>query len=183
MVPLELDAELRKSAQTDADLLAKSYRAAFLILRHYLGTAWVDEHIKLNNRACSFMLNDRNEQSEDRFTHMHRVIALGDSIFGLRCSIGLEHLCQRFLDRDVRPCYFEANTAAQLNDDGFAIEILRETGCRGSDFDLSATRANETIAVEVRQRITSLQASKLFATPLMRRDGSFPRIGPVYLSS
>ena len=45
----------------------QSYGAAFRILRHYLGKDWTDKNIKLCKNHDAFMLNELDEESENRF--------------------------------------------------------------------------------------------------------------------
>ena len=149
-VPPELDAEIKEFLSRPIERLEeRSYGAAFRILRHYLGAPWVERKVLIRGDFDPFLLNEPDEESESRYTHQRRVITLADAIFGLRTSAGHDLMVRRLRERDVRPCYFEATTAAQFIDDGFSVAITNEVGVRGEDFDFSAMRGSQNIAVEV----------------------------------
>lgn len=147
---VELDQELKAFISgCGSDRLGQSYGAAFLILRYYLGAAWAEKYLKLRHDHDPFMLNEFDEASENRYTHMHRVLALGDAVYGLQIADGFSNILDRLARRSIRPCYFETTTAADFLDDGFAVSVVPEVNQRGFDFDFSITRDGQSIAVEV----------------------------------
>jgi len=95
------------------------------------------------------MLNEFDEESDNRFTHMNRVVDLGNSLFELRNCINFNVLCERFRSRDTKPCFTEAQIAGSFANHGFKVEIVKETGVRGADFDFIAHGASLDMSIEV----------------------------------
>lgn len=135
--------------QYSNDLLSMFHRMAFCVIRHYLGAEWAAQKIHVRTDFDPFMLNELNELSENRFTHMKRVQTLADKLFLLRNCKGFDVLCDRFRKRATKSCYEEALIASFFFHDGFEVEIIKESGIRGSDFDFVARRQEQSISVEV----------------------------------
>jgi len=86
-----------------------------------------------------------------RIVYAHRVVRLADALFTLvrGQANGFDFLRQRFLERETEPCFVETEIASLLVFNGFKVEVVKETGVRGDDFDLLATRGGSTVSVEV----------------------------------
>lgn len=125
------------------------YALAVRVVRFYLGDDWVSAHISLAQCSDPFMLNELDEGSENRWIHQHRVITLGDALFTLRGAANAGTLYERFVNRETRSCFLEALVAESFADERFAVEVVRESGVRGSDFDFIARRGDLRVNVEV----------------------------------
>jgi hypothetical protein len=149
-VPEQLANELIEAGESHADdLPGLHYRMAFCIIRFYLGEDWADQKVRLQHEFDPFMLNEFDEESDNRFTHQNRVEGLGDALFRLRNCSNFDVLCGRFRSRETKPCFTETQIANLVANSGFQVEIVEETGVRGADFDFIAHGACEDISIEV----------------------------------
>jgi hypothetical protein len=128
--------ELKASISRVSDPAHQAYAAAVVVIRRYLGEAFVQRAIRLSATPDSFMLNDFDEASDSRYIHVARVCALADYLFILRSSDGFEILMRRFLDRrnDTRAVYFDARTASYFKQAGFNVHIRKEIGIKGLEW-------------------------------------------------
>lgn len=131
------------------DLPGLYYRMAFCIIRFYLGEPWVTQKVRLQHEFDPFMLNEFDEESDNRFTHLDRVVDLGKALFDLRNCQNFDVLCERFRRRDTKPCFTEAQIAGIFANDGFQVEMVQEIGVRGADFDFIAHGTCQDISIEV----------------------------------
>ena len=84
--------------------------------------------------------------------YSNRVVRLANSWFTLinKGFDGVETLRQRFLTRDdTRSAFTETEVASLLAFNGCKVSIVKETGIRGHDYDLSATYQGIEASVEV----------------------------------
>lgn len=97
------------------------------------------------------MHNQNGDTSANRILYDHRVTQLGDCIFTLLRGQfkGAEVLRNRFLTRQTKPCYIETEIASLLTYNGMHVEVIGESGIRGEDFDLAATKDGVTVSVEI----------------------------------
>lgn len=181
-VPDQLSDELLDAANRwSNDLHGLAYAAAFKIIRFHLGADWAIANVRLTAEPNQFMLNELDEASNNRFTHMTRVTRLADALFVLSGSDGFQELVRRFQSRDTRPCYYEAQIAAEFVRRGFTVVIRPERGQRGQDFDFAATHANETINIEVTARVGGKPSEKAFYDTLHDKRTQLPPDGPSIL--
>lgn len=94
-----------------------------------------------------------------RLVYGHRVVRLANALFTLLLgkAKGFDVLRERLRRPNTEPSFVEAEIASLLVFNGFEVEIVKETGIRGDDFDLLATRGGSTVSVEV----TSKREGKL----------------------
>lgn len=115
------------------------------------GWEWYQQKIVFRDDPDEWMLNLKGDTSTNRALYGRRVKQLGDAIFTLLKGQfkGADILKQRFLTRATKPCFIEAEIASLLTYNGFQVEVIGETGIRGEDFDLAATRDGVTLSVEI----------------------------------
>lgn len=178
MVPEALDRRLREVLDLDRSLEGKSYTAAARIIRFYLGDAWIEQRVSLRDPHDPFMLNEFDEESENRVTHRKRVADLGDAIFGLRNVEGFGAMVARLRQPVTRPRFFEAITAADLVDDGFVVRVTEEVGQRGLDFDFSASRGGQSLAVDVTAKDEGPLTAQTVLNTLQGKRTQFPVVRP-----
>ena len=78
-----------------------------------------------------------------------RVISIAERLFAMRSLPSFNEICRRLSTRDLRATYFEIRAMGQFLNAGFDVEVRRETGIRGADFDFLAKKGSISIAVEV----------------------------------
>jgi len=61
-------------------------------------------------------------------------------------------LRERLRKPTTEPGFVEAEVTSLLLFNGFDVEIVKESGVRGDDFDLFATRRGSTVSVEVKSK-------------------------------
>lgn len=164
-VPDVLKEQLTQAAKRfGADHSAQLYAMAVRVIQHYLGKDWVEERVGLRDAFDDFMLNERNDASVNRITHMHRVITLGDSLFSLQEVPGFDALCERFKRPDTKAHYFEAYVAANLIENGVGVEVQKEKGKLKDDFEFVGSWGADKIAIEV----TAKQDNAAFSQDAVR---------------
>jgi hypothetical protein len=152
-VPERLARELMEADQRfGADPSSAKYAMAFRIIRYFLGEAWAIEKVRLQKAPDPFLINDFNESSDSRFVHMDRVVRLADNLFLLFDSRNFGALVERFHERTTKQCCIEAEVAGFFVEDGFAVEIVKEIGVRGQDFDFIARKDLVRFNVEITAR-------------------------------
>ncbi len=182
VVPPELRVQLLDAKRTHSDdLHALVHAMAFRIVRFYLGEIGADANIRLQAEPNAFMLNEFDEQSDNRFVHMSRVMQLADALFRLSGCRGFDTLVARFRERDAKPCFYEANIANDFINGEFDIEIRKETGQRGSDFDFAARKARQTINVEVTAKDAEVPSEGTFYNTLQYKRTQVPADAPAIL--
>lgn len=128
------------------------------------GLSWYERRIKFcSDQPDGWMLNGSDtwlsthpiEQDVRRIVHTHRVIRLGDAWFTLlrARAKGLDVLKERFISRPTQPCFIEAEIASSLVIKGFEVEIVKEHGRKGQDFDILATKGEIAVSVEVTSKL------------------------------
>lgn len=132
---------------------------AYPIIFYYLGNPWYKERACLSDDPDPFMLNERDEEGENRWVYQDRLVGLADALFQLRDCKNFDALRERFWERETKPCFTEATIAKNFSSGGFEVEIVRESGVKGEDFDFVARKGSLEITVEV----TAKEATKLTA--------------------
>lgn len=149
-VPEKLAKELIRVGDKYADdLVGQRIAMAYPIIFYYLENPWYVERACLHKKPDPFMLNELNEESENRWVYQDRLVSLADALFQLRDCQNFDVLCERFQDRETKPCFTEATVAKSFSKDGFEVEIVRESGVKGKDFDFLARKDSLEVSVEV----------------------------------
>lgn len=132
------------------------------LLALVFGNDWYNQRIHFRSEdPDEWMLNGSDQwlaanpvqNDVRRIVHTHRVIRLANALFTLLGVNGFDALKDRFLSRPTKPCFIEAEIASMLVCNGFGVEILKEKGVRGEDFDLLATIGSAAISVEVTSKL------------------------------
>lgn len=171
--------EAHEKFRTDPEGCA--YALAVRVIRHYLGDAWVEKRIILSDHPDSFMLNELDENSENRWVHQDRVISLGDFLFLLSDARNSDCLIKRFQERETRPCFLEAAAAEAFAENRFRVEIVRESGKRGADFDFAAHKAGITLNVEVTGLTSQALTQRAIENVLNNKRNQVPADKPAVL--
>lgn len=182
IVPTKLTEELTEAAEKwGGDPHSMYYGMAVRVIRFYLGDEWVERKIILQEQPDPFMLNEFDERSENRFIHMTRVALLGDFLFRLRSSRNFEVLLKRLTDRPTKPCFYELEIANIFHEKGFSIEIVKETGTRGQDFDFIARTDGDQINVEVTAKEDVPMGDSTIKNTLFDKRNQLPNDNPAIL--
>lgn len=128
-----------------------AHAMAARLLTLFFGYDWYQRKIAFREDPDAWMHNQKGDAGTNRILYERRVTQLGDCIFTLLKSQvkGLDALRNRFLTRETKPCYIEAEIASLLAYNGLQVEIIGESGIRGEDFDLAATKDGVTVSVEI----------------------------------
>jgi hypothetical protein len=112
---------------------------------------------------------------------MDRVVSLADALFSLRDVEGFDALLQRFRERPTKSCFIEAETAVLFVNAGFDVQICRESGVRGRDFDFIAGNTGEFINVEVTAKEPRALTATTIRNTLDDKRNQVPTTGPAIL--
>jgi hypothetical protein len=155
---------------------------ASAFLHVFMGNDWCSRNIRpvatpnkwIQNRLRSDVTNT------SWITHFDRIIKLADAFFTLGHSeaVGLEVLRRRFYARPTKPCFIEAQIASLQAAKGFRVEIVGESGLRGGDFDLTASRDGMTLNIEVTGKDEIPLSAKTIRNTLTSKRTQLPTIGP-----
>lgn len=153
------------------DSVALIYALAYRVIRFFLGAEWAERRVRLHATPDAWMLNGLDETTELRFVHIDRVVTLADALFRLSGCSGFEALLERFSRPDTKPSCIEADVASLFAEEQFEVEIIRERGIRGQDFDFRATKDAISVSVEVTAKSpVPISAKTLFNTLSEKRD-------------
>jgi hypothetical protein len=121
------------------------------LLALFFGYDWYQQKVAFRDDPDEWMHNRKGDTSTNRILNHRRVIQLGDCIFTLLKGQfkGGDVLRNRFLTRQTKPCYIETEIASLLAYNGMQVEVIGESGTRGEDFDLAATKDDVTVSVEI----------------------------------
>jgi hypothetical protein len=141
--------EVRQQMNGIRQLTAHAMAARLLTL--FFGYDWYQHKIAFRDDPDEWMHNQKGDTSTNRILYDRRVTQLGDCIFTLLKGQfkGGDTLRNRFLTRPTKPCYIETEIASLLTYNGLKVEIIGESGTRGEDFDLAATKDGVTVSVEI----------------------------------
>lgn len=116
-----------------------------------LGRDWLTRNILPASKHDDWMQNRLKHGGTSGVVHGHRVVRLADALFTLFFNKveGFDVLRRRFHTRPTKPCFIETEIASLLAFNGFKVEIMAESGKRGSDFDLAAKKVRIELSVEV----------------------------------
>ena len=165
-----------------------------MLLCLFFGYEWYEQKVKFRAEdPDEWMLNGSDvwlaahpvDNDVRRIIYTHRVIRLANALFVLMRAPakGLEVLKERFLARSTKSCFIEAEIASSLVFNGFQVEILKEHGKKGEDFDLLATKDGATISVEVTSKLDGALTVKRIKNTLQakRRQVSPDRPAVLYI--
>jgi hypothetical protein len=142
-----------------------------------LGGIWCDKYILPRDKPDPWLLNASKAWVEANpaapsnprgVIYARRVIDLADSFYTMlnRKLHGFNLLRQRFQTRnDTRALYYEALIASMLLRNGLSVEVIEESGVKGSDFDLLVNVKGVSVSVE----ITELTNATLTATAVLNK--------------
>jgi hypothetical protein len=155
------------------------------------GWDWYQRKIAFQSEPDEWMLNGNQEWLKTikvendvrRIVYHHRVVRLGDALYTLiKGNVeGGEVLKERFLKRSTKPCFIEAEIASLLVYNGFDVEIIKESGIRGEDFDLLATKDGITLSVEVTSKEDGPLTDKTIKNTLHSKRKQVPPTRPAVL--
>jgi hypothetical protein len=155
------------------------------------GWDWYQRKIAFQSEPDEWMLNGNQEwlnttktdNDVRRIVYTHRVIRLGDALYTLIKGKmkGGDILKDRFLKRPTKPCFIEAEIASLLVFNGFEVEIIKESGIRGEDFDLLATKDGITVSVEVTSKEDGPLTDKTIKNTLHSKRSQVPPTRPAVL--
>jgi hypothetical protein len=182
----------RVEAQTQGIPQLIEHGMASRLLALIFGYEWYSRRIKfcsedpdewMQNGDDGWLAANPIENDVRRIVHAHRVIRLADALFTLFSSRveGLDVLKNRFLTRPTKPCFIEAEVASLLVCNGFQIQIIKESGLRGEDFDLLATKDAKTVSVEVTSKLDGPLTIKTISNTLHSKRNQVPADRPAVL--
>lgn len=116
-----------------------------------LGRDWFTRAVLPASEHDDWTQNRLKHDGVSGIVHCHRVVRLADALFTLFINKvdGFDVLRRRFHTRPTKPCFIETEIASLLTFNGFKVEIMAESGKRGSDFDLAAKKERIELNVEV----------------------------------
>ncbi len=113
--------------------------------------------------------------------HVNRVVSVAETLFLMRNSPGFEEQRKRMAERSIRPAFFEMLSAKQFLKNNFQISARPESGKRGDDFDFIASRAGESINVEVTALTAEEFSEKTIVNRLNDKRDQVPKTSPAVL--
>jgi hypothetical protein len=155
-----------------------AHLASVEVIRHFLGNDWCElnllprrRHKKIESWFCNPPGTDQPEIRNSR------TAMLAASLFDLKDTNGFNHLVERFRERQHEPraCSAEAITAARLARRGrTVVQLRREVGEKGSDFDFTVWFDQQEINVEVTSKTTAKITSSSFTSTLKQKHAQLP---------
>jgi hypothetical protein len=113
--------------------------------------------------------------------YISRVLAVADTLYALRGSVGFDVFCKRLRCQPVRASFFEAFAARMFTDLGYAITIRPETGVKGQDFDFVASKNGTTINCEVTTLTGAAHSATTVGNALEQKRKQLPTDAPAII--
>jgi hypothetical protein len=158
---------------------------ACAFLEVLLGTDWCARKIRPVSTPDGWIQNRlRSDVTNTSWiTYFDRVIRLANALFTLLQSqtVGFDVLRTRFHPRPTKPCFIEAQIASLQAANGFRVEIVGESGLRGGDFDLTASRDGMALNIEVTGKDDVPLSAKTIRNTLTSKRTQLPVTGPAIL--
>jgi hypothetical protein len=156
------------------------------------GNDWYGQRVKFRaDNPDEWMLNgddvwlSANPVPNDvrRSVHACRVVRLADALFTLihGRAEGLDSLKARFLTCPTKPCFMEAEVASLFVCNGFHVKIIKESGKRGEDFDLLATRDGKAVSIEVTSKLGGILTAQTIENTLRAKRDQVSQDRPAVL--
>lgn len=143
---------------------AAYWAAAYLLMKDFLGAPFAKTYHVV-------------ERLEGRLAN--KALTIGETLFELRDSPCFSEFCRRITSRtDNEAAFYEVFCARLMLDAGFEIKAIKESGKKGDDFDFSATKGMERIAVEVTCLRNEYFNSNSVKNALQSKIKQLPSLGP-----
>jgi hypothetical protein len=177
----------KKLAETEAKTSGVRQVVDVVIASHFLdvvlGRDWTLRKVAPQAGYDEWMQNRLKPEGMSGIVYGHRVVRLANALFTLLQAnvAGFEILRKRFHVRPTKPCFIETEIASVLTVNGFKVEIIGESGMRGRDFDLSATRGEISLSVEVTGKEGASLTANTIRNTLKSKRTQVPASGPAIL--
>lgn len=113
--------------------------------------------------------------------YISRVLAVADTLYALKDSVGFDVFCKRLRCQPVRASFFEAFAARMFTDLGYAITIRPETGVKGQDFDFVASKGDTHINGEVTTLTGAEHSATTVGNALEQKRKQLPTDAPAVI--
>jgi len=173
--------EVREQTKNIRQLTAHAMASRLLTL--FFGYDWYSQKVAFRDDPDEWMHNRKGDGGTGRILYDRRVTQLCDCIFTLLKGQfkGAEFLRKRFLTRATKPCYIETEIASLLAYNEQQVEIVGESGIRGEDFDLVATKNDVTVSVEITAKEEGQLTVQTLTNTLKSKRGQVPDHQPAVL--
>lgn len=163
------------------DVISCAYVMAYELIKFYLGDDWASENVKSQEQYNMFMLNNIDEVNNDGFTHMHRVVELGDILFSLRKVKNFDLWCKKLRQIPTYSFFLEASIARNFISSGFTVTIVKESKKKGEDFDFLVEKRGLEISVEITSKNSAELSSAKIRDTLRKKESQVPDCRPAIL--
>jgi hypothetical protein len=143
----------------NADSLFRLYACSIEVLRHFLGSDWVQQHVFQGVESEFF--KTLSEVEINRFKHQDRVVTLAEILFNFQQIDGIEQRIERLQTANVETAIAELEAAKLLFRSGLNFAFVREQGIKGWDYDVDVHLESElVIACEMKCKLESTTLTK-----------------------
>jgi hypothetical protein len=134
--------EWARSQHRPDDVAAISYYLAGSIVRHFLGSNWVQLHISARTSPTNFFRNSR-ETEEAANVGLNRLVDLGEMMFNLQDVENFDCCISQFKDaRHIEAIVADLEVGKVLRILGVPFRFVKPCGTTGTDYDLELMLAN-----------------------------------------
>jgi hypothetical protein len=159
--------------------VAQWYAMAMEVILTTLGPDWWKKNCLLSSAEPDPFLRTDDKTEAGRYEHQDRAIRLGHMLYALKDCVGFETFVEKLKSRNVESVFFELLAASSLQKSGLAVSFVQETGVKGEDYDLLATKDGFTVHVEAKSRRGELILSESTLENALRvARRQLPAIGP-----
>jgi hypothetical protein len=117
-----------------------------------LGPIWWEQHCNTASANPDKFLNQKELDDDNKFKWQHRISYLGHLLYALKNCKGFDLFIDSLKTRDLASCNWELSVAYRFLDYGFTVEFIKESGIKGSDYDLIVSKDGQTYPVEAKNR-------------------------------
>jgi hypothetical protein len=156
----------------------RTFYLSIAILRHFLGSAWADEHIQDNGQSGYVRLNwsDSTRNQQQAF----RIVDLAELLFNLQHTSGFDDCIERMRHGDIEGTYAELDFGRMLFQSNIDFRFVTRSGKKGDDFDIEISFADGTIVcADAKCKIEATEFSEQTVMNSLRHArGQFPKDKP-----
>lgn len=107
------------------------YAMASEVILTTMGPDWWKKHCCQNLAIPGGYLKTEDKTEDGRYDHQDLVIKLGHMLYALRHRRGYDYFVESLKLRDLQPAFFELRAAILLQNSGFNLEFVQESGAKG----------------------------------------------------
>lgn len=128
------------------DPWGRSYTLALAVVKHFLGTDWIETHLQPINGAQGFLQPSPDAPSPNLHVQFFRTVDLGELLFNLQTIEGFDGCVDRLRTESIESVLAELDVARMLYINDHQFQFIKPSGQTGNDYDFKVNFTDGRIA-------------------------------------